>query len=90
MCIRLCDSEISACNDGYLLESTNCFMHAQSGATSHTFADLSCVFLFTSSWPVFEALDQRCDGHCGLPHAVSTSETIRHVSFLPKQLVDLS
>ena len=33
---------------------------------------------------VFEALDRR-----GLPHAVLTSESVRHVSFLPKQLVDL-
>ena len=28
------------------------------------------VFVHTSSRPVFEALDQRCDGHFGLPHAV--------------------
>ena len=29
-------------------------------------------------------------GHRGLPHAVLTSESVRHVSFLPKQLkVDL-
>ena len=45
------------------------------------------VFVYTSSRPVFEALDPRCDGHCGLPHAVLTSESVRHVSFLPKQLV---
>ena len=38
---------------------------------------------------MFEALDQRCDCHCGLPQAVLTSESVRHVSFLPKQLVDL-
>ena len=38
---------------------------------------------------MFEALDQRCDGHRGLPHAVLTSESVRHVSFLPKQLVEL-
>ena len=38
---------------------------------------------------VFEALDRRCDGHRGLPHAVLPSESVRHVSFLPKQLVDL-
>ena len=38
---------------------------------------------------VFAALDRRCDGYCGLPHAVVTSEGVRHVSFLPKQLVDL-
>ena len=38
---------------------------------------------------LFEALDRRCEGHCGLPHAVLTSESVRHVSFLPKQLVDL-
>ena len=38
---------------------------------------------------VFQALDRRCDGHRGLPHAVLTSESVRHVSFLPKQLVDL-
>ena len=37
---------------------------------------------------MFEALDQRCDGHCGLPHAVLTSESVRHVSFILKQLVD--
>ena len=47
------------------------------------------VFVYTSSRVVFEALDRRCDGHCGLPHAVLTSESVRHVSFLPKQLVDL-
>ena len=38
---------------------------------------------------VFEALDRRCDGHRELPHAVLTSESFRHVSFLPKQLVGL-
>ena len=47
------------------------------------------VFVCTSSRVVFEALDRRCDGHRGLPHAVLTSESVRHVSFLPKQLVDL-
>ena len=38
---------------------------------------------------VFKALDRRCDGHGGLPHAVVTSECVRHVSLFPKQLVDL-
>ena len=38
---------------------------------------------------VFEALDRRCDGHRGPPHAVPTSESVRHVSFLPGQLVGL-
>ena len=47
------------------------------------------VFVYTSSRVVLEALDRRCDGHRGLPHAVLTSESFRHVSFLPKQLVDL-
>ena len=47
------------------------------------------VFVYTSSRVVFEALDRRCDGHLGLPHAVRTSESVRHVSFLPKQLVGL-
>ena len=47
------------------------------------------VFVYTSSRVVFEALDRRCDGHRGLPHAVLTSESVRHVSFLPEQLVDL-
>ena len=37
----------------------------------------------------FGAWDRRCDGHRGLPHAVPTSESVRHVSILPKQLVDL-
>ena len=46
------------------------------------------VFVYTSSRLVFEALDQRCDGYRGLPHAVLTSETVRHVIF-PKQSVDL-
>ena len=32
------------------------------------------IFVYTSSRVVFEALDQRCDGHRGLPHAVLTSE----------------
>ena len=36
-----------------------------------------------------EHLDRRCDGYRGLPHAVLTSESVRRVSFLPKQLVDL-
>ena len=40
---------------------------------------LRSVFVYTSSRVVFEALDQRCDGHCGLPHAVLTSESVRHV-----------
>ena len=47
------------------------------------------VFVYTSSRVVFEALDRRCDGHRGLPHVVLTSESVRHVSFLPNQLVDL-
>ena len=47
------------------------------------------VFVYTSSRVVFEALDRRCDGHRGLPHPVLTSESVRHVSFLPKQLADL-
>ena len=38
---------------------------------------------------MFEALGQRCDGHSGLPHAVLTSGSVGHVSFLPKQLVDI-
>ena len=38
---------------------------------------------------MFEALDERCDGHSGLPHPVLTSKSVRHVSFLPKQLVDV-
>ena len=45
------------------------------------------IFVYTSSRSVFEALHQRCDGHSGFPHAVLTSESDRHVSFLPKQLV---
>ena len=40
------------------------------------------VSVYTSSRVVFEALDRRCDGHRGLPHAVLTSESVRHVSFL--------
>ena len=47
------------------------------------------VFVYTSSRLVFEALDRRCDGHCGLPHAGLSSESVRYVSFLPKKLVDL-
>ena len=47
------------------------------------------VFVYTSSRVVFGALDRRCGGHRGLPRAVLTSESVRHVSFLPKQLVDL-
>ena len=47
------------------------------------------VFVCTSSRLVFEALDQRCDGHCGLPHAVLTSESVHHVTSLPQQLVAL-
>ena len=43
------------------------------------------VFVYTSSRVVFEALDRRCDGHRGLPHAVLTSESVRHVSFLPRE-----
>ena len=38
---------------------------------------------------MFEEVDQRCDGHCGLLHVVLTSDSVLHVSFLPKQLVDL-
>ena len=38
------DSEISACDAGHLLESTNRFVHARFGATSNTFADLSKCF----------------------------------------------
>ena len=44
------------------------------------------IFVYTSSRVVFEALDRRCDGHRGLPHAGLSSERVRHVSFLPKQL----
>ena len=43
------------------------------------------IFEYTSSQSVLEALDLRCDGHCGLPHAVLTTERVRHVSFLPKK-----
>ena len=39
------------------------------------------VFVHTSSRVVFEALDRRCDGRRGFPQAVSTSESVRHVSF---------
>ena len=35
------------------------------------------AFVYTSSRVVFEALDRRCDGHRGLPHAVLTSESVR-------------
>ena len=31
------------------------------------------VFVYTPSRLVCEALDRRCDGHCGLPHAVTNS-----------------
>ena len=48
------------------------------------------VFVSTSCRVVFEAWDRRCGGHRGLPHAVLTSESVRHVSFFPKQLVDFS
>ena len=47
------------------------------------------VLVYTSSRVVFEALDPRCDGHRGLPHAVLNSESVCQVSFLPKQLVAL-
>ena len=39
------------------------------------------VFVYKSSRPVFEALDQRCDGHRRLPHAVLTAESVRRVFF---------
>ena len=48
-----------------------------------------CVFDCTSSRAVFEALDRRCDGHRGLSHAGLSSESVRHVPFLPKQLVNI-
>ena len=64
-------------------------MHARFGATSNIFADLSkCPRLHVFSGGG-EALDRRCDGRRGLPHAVLTSANVRHVSVLPKQLVDL-
>ena len=44
MCISFVDSEISACDAGHLLESTNRFMHARFAATSNTSADLSKLF----------------------------------------------
>ena len=47
------------------------------------------VFVFTSSRLVFEALDRRCYGHCGLPHAMLNSGNVSHVSFLPKQFRNL-
>ena len=40
-------SEISACDAGHLLESTNRFVHARSGATSNTFCRSFEVFLST-------------------------------------------
>ena len=46
------------------------------------------VFVYTSCRVVFEAWDRRCGGHRGLPQSVLASESVRHVSFLPKQLVD--
>ena len=42
---------------------------------------LPSVFVYTSSRAVFEALDRRCDGHRGLPHAVLTSESVRQSLF---------
>ena len=48
------------------------------------------VFVYTSLRMVFEALDRRCDGHRGLPHAVLTSESVRHVSFLPSETAGVS
>ena len=39
---------------------------------------------------MFEALDRRWYGHCGLPHAMLNSGNVSHVSFLPKQFVNLS
>ena len=47
------------------------------------------VFVYTSSRLVFEALDRRFDGRCGLPHAVLNSGNVSHVSFLPKQFRNL-
>ena len=47
------------------------------------------VFVYASSRLVFEALDRRCEGHCGLPHAVLNSGNVSHVSFLPKQFMNL-
>ena len=47
------------------------------------------IFVYTSSRQVFEALDRRCDGHCGIPHAVLNSGNVSHVSFLPMQFVNL-
>ena len=38
---------------------------------------------------MFKAFYQQCDGHSGLPPAVLTSESVPHVSSLPKKLVDL-
>ena len=46
------------------------FVHAQSGATPNTYADLSEHFRAH----VFSA--RRCDGRFGLPNAVLTSESV--------------
>ena len=48
-----------------------------------------CRFIYTYCRLVFDALDQRCDGRCGLPDAVLTIEFVRLVSCLPKRLVGL-
>ena len=37
------------------------------------------ILVYTSSRSVFEALDQQCNGHAGLPHAVLTADSVRHV-----------
>ena len=47
------------------------------------------VIVYMSSWIVFELMDRRYDAHRGLSHAYLSSESVRHVSFLSKQLRDL-
>ena len=64
------------------------FVRARLGATSNKFCRSFEAFLSLHVFAggVCAALDRRCEGRCGLPHAVLASESVRHVSFFPKQL----
>ena len=89
MCVWPIDSEVlCVAMDTFWRDRTDLCMHSLVQPQTHLPIHRS-IFVYTSSRSVFEALDQRCDGHGGLGHVILTFQSARYVSSLPKQLVNL-
>ena len=88
-CCGMCsDSEISACDAGLSGEHESIRARTVWCNLKHICRSFE-VFLSTRllGWCLKHWIHDAI--HRGLPHAVLTSENVCHVSFLPKQLVDL-